>query len=450
MKRVKKMKEIWQSVEKYKFLILEAERYIWRHPETGYREVGTSKYMETKFRELGYENLVMAGDIPGFYTVVDTGREGPEVLILAELDSVICPNHKDADPETGAVHACGHHAQCAALLGIAGALTEPEVLEGLSGRIRLCAVPAEELLEIGYRTELKEKGTIRYYGGKGEFLHRGYFDGVDMAFMVHTSTNFVVRKGSVGCVAKRITYKGRAAHGAYAYGGANALYAATQGITAVNAIRETFKDEDKIRFHPIVTYGGEAVNVIPDRACLESYVRGATFEAMLHENKKVNRALCGAALSLGTNVEIEDFPGYAPLYNDAGMVDLAKDAALLAVPGKTFEIDEKMNSGSTDMGELCGLMPVIHPYMDGAVGTCHGEDYRIEDPYTACVLSAKWQVAMLALLLGDGAERAKKILEDFTPRFSSKEEYLSYVDSINGSGDRITYTEDGNATVRLS
>lgn len=443
------MKEIWQAVERYKFMILEAERYIWRHPETGYREVGTSKYLEEKFRELGYENLVLAGDIPGFYTVVDTGREGPEVLILAELDSVICPGHKDAAPETGAVHACGHHAQCAALLGVAGALRDPEVLGSLCGRVRLCAVPAEELLEIEYRAGLREKGIIRYYGGKSEFLSRGYFDGVDLAFMVHTSDGFRVRRGSVGCVVKRITYTGRASHAAYASGGINALYAATQGLSAINAIRETFRDEDKIRVHPIVTAGGEAVNVIPGKAVMESFVRGATYEAMLQANARVNRALCGAALSLGANVAIDDFPGYSPLYNDKNMIELTREAALLAVPDKHFDAQDVMNSGSTDMGELCGLMPVVHPYMAGAVGTCHGEDYLIADPYTACVLSAKLQIAMLALLLGNGAKRAKQILADFTPRFASKEEYLAYVDGITSGGDRIVYGEDGTATVKL-
>ena len=115
----------------------------------------------------------------------------------------------------------------------------------------------------------------------------------------------------------------------------------------------------------------------------------------------------------------------------------------------TFESDERMNSGSTDMGELCGLMPAIHPYMDGAIGTCHGADYYIEDPYTACVMSAKWQIAMLGLLLGDGAQRAKRIIADFKPRFASKEEYLAYVDAINCSGDRIVYHEDGTATVNI-
>ena len=98
--------------------------------------------MEEAFEKLGYD-IVRAGDIPGFYTVLDTGREGPEVLVLSELDSLICADHPDADPETGAVHCCGHHAQCAALVGLAAALKEPGVLDSLSGRIRLCAVPAE-------------------------------------------------------------------------------------------------------------------------------------------------------------------------------------------------------------------------------------------------------------------------------------------------------------------
>lgn len=443
------MKELFQAVEEYKDLILEAERYIWTHPETGYREVGTSKYMAECFKKLGYDNLVMAGNIPGFYTVVDTGREGPEVLILAELDSLVCPNHKESDPKTGYVHACGHHAQCAALLGIAAALKNEKVLARLCGRVRLCTVPAEELIEIEYRTELKEKGIIRYYGGKGEFLSRGYFDGVDMAFMVHTSGTFHVMKGSVGCVAKSMTYKGRSAHGAAAWEGVNALYAAMQGINAANALRETFEEKDIVRFHPIVTHGGEVVNAIPEKVTLESFVRGATFDAMMRENRKINQALCGAALSMGANIEIDDFPGYAPLYNDKAMIDLAAEAAEIAVPEIPFVIDPEMNSGSTDMGELCGLMPVIHPYMAGADGICHGDNYCIKDPYTACVKSAKWQVAMLVLLLENGAARAKEIIANFKPQFASKEEYLEFIDSINCRGDRIVYNQDGTATVNI-
>ena len=238
------MKKLIAAVEKHRDLIFEAERHIWENPETGYKEFKTDEYLAKGFENLGYE-ITRAEGITGFYTVIDTTRPGPEVLILAELDSVICPSHPDADKVTGAVHACGHHAQCAALLGIAAALKEPGALQEMCGRIRLCAVPAEELLEIEYRTKLKEEGKIKYFGGKTEFLSRGYFDGVDLAFMVHTSSKFLLNGGMVGCLAKKIVYKGVSAHaGGSPWSGVNALYAANCGINAVNAIRETFKDSE--------------------------------------------------------------------------------------------------------------------------------------------------------------------------------------------------------------
>lgn len=442
------MQKLVKAVEKYRPLILEAERTIWGHPETGYKEFKTSAYMAKQFEALGY-TLTYAEGITGFYTVVDTGREGPEVLILGELDSIICPAHKDADPVTGAVHSCGHNAQCAALLGIAAALTVPGALDDLCGRIRLCAVPAEELLEIEYRSELKKQGKIKYYGGKSEFLSRGYFDGVDIAFMVHTGRNSYIDAGCNGCMAKSIIYKGKAAHAGVPWNGINALYAATAGLSAVNAVRETFRDTDLIRVHPIVTHGGDMVNAVPGEVRLESYVRGKTFEAIKEANKRVNRAFCGAALSLGANVEIVDIPGYSPNTNCEDMIEVAKEAMSAALPGEPLNIMSEFTTGSTDMGDLSCVMPTIHPHIGGACGTNHGSDYGIENPELACVGSAKWQVAMLYVLLSNGAKRAKQIIADFKAPFASKEEFLAYVDSINDSGDRITYREDGTAEVRL-
>ena len=147
------MELLAKAVEKYEKIMLEAERYLWKNPETGFKEYKTAAYMQKAFEDLGYE-LTLAGNIPGFYTTIDTGREGPTLLIMGELDSIICPQHPECDPETGASHSCGHHAQCATLIGIAGALKEPGVLDKFSGRIKLCAVPAEELLEIDYRSKL--------------------------------------------------------------------------------------------------------------------------------------------------------------------------------------------------------------------------------------------------------------------------------------------------------
>lgn len=437
------------ALEKHKKLILDTERYIWNNPETGYKEYKTSAYMEREFEKLGYE-LVKAGDIPGFYTVLDTGKKGPEILIFGELDSVICPAHPESDKQTGAVHSCGHNAQCAALIGIAAALKEEGALDGLCGRIRLCAVPAEELLEIDFRRDLCNKGIIKYMGGKTEFLRRGYFDSVDMAFMVHTDNEFKVMDGWVGFLAKSVIYKGKAAHaGVSPWDGNNAVYAATCGLNAVNAIRETFCEKDIVRVHPIITNGGDMVNAIPEKATLESYIRGASFDAIVDTNKKVNRALCGAALSLGTNIEIIDFPGYAPLKNDYNLNQVAIKAIKEVLPHRKLNVINKVCSGSTDLGDLSGLMPVAHPFAAGTSGNMHGSDFYITDPQQACVESALLQLTMLKMLLSDNAKKAYEIIDNFKPDFASKEEYLAFIDSLCCSGDRITYNADGTADVKI-
>ena len=138
-------------VDKHREEILAAEDYIWRHPETGFREWKTTAYMQDVFEKAGY-TLVKAGDIPGFYTDIETGRPGPKLLIMAELDALSAPNHAQA--VDGCAHACGHHAQCAAMAGIALALKEPGALDGLSGSVRLMCVPAEELIELDFRDGL--------------------------------------------------------------------------------------------------------------------------------------------------------------------------------------------------------------------------------------------------------------------------------------------------------
>ncbi|MBO5973339.1 MAG: amidohydrolase, partial [Clostridia bacterium] len=71
-------------------------------------------------------------------------------------------------------------------------------------------------------------------------------------------------------------------------------------------LRETFRDTDQIRVHPIITAGGTVVNAIPETVRLESYVRGANVEAIESANKKVNRAIAASAAALGARVTIDD------------------------------------------------------------------------------------------------------------------------------------------------
>lgn len=443
-------KSLALMVEKHRELIFAAERYIWAHPETGYREWKTDAYLSEAFEKLGY-TLVKAGNIPGFYTDIDTGIPGPKVLILGELDALYCENHPES--VDGVVHACGHNAQCAALLGVAAALKEEGALDGLCGSVRLMAVPAEELIEIEYRQKLKEQGIIKYLGGKVEFMHRGFFDGCDIAFMLHTTGTteipFSGLSGNNGCIAKKITYKGKAAHaGGSPHMGINALYAANLGINAANALRETFIDEEHVRFHPIITKGGDVVNTIPDECTVESFLRGKTIDSIKRNNEKINRALAGAALSMGAQVHLEDISGYAPLINDPVLLDCAEKVMIDIVGKDCVRINRGATSkGSTDMGDVSCVMPAIHPYAAGAVGLGHGANYFIRDPEKACVNAAKFYILMAYELLKDNGEQAKDILAKHDYLYPSIRAYLEETDRLNMSKDAVIYGEDGKITV---
>ena len=131
-----RQKSLADMVDRHAKEVLEAERWIWAHPQTGFTEWQANEYLSKRFEALGYK-LKMAGNIPGFYADLDTGRPGPKVCVLGELDALDIPGHPEA--VNGIAHLCGHHAQCAAMLGIAAALKEPGALDGLSGSVRQCS-----------------------------------------------------------------------------------------------------------------------------------------------------------------------------------------------------------------------------------------------------------------------------------------------------------------------
>ena len=445
------MGRMQEAVLQYRDLILEAERFLWEHPAPGYREWEADAYLKERFEELGYQ-LTEPGDIPGFITQIDTGRPGPCVLVMAEMDSLIIPGHPEAQADTGAVHACGHHAQGAAMVGLAAALTEPGILNGLSGSIRLCCVPAEELIQTTWREELRKKGTIRFFGGKIEYMYRGLFDGADIAFMVHASNNpdldFTVEEGNNGCIVKNIAYEGKSAHaGGAPHQGINALYAANLGLSAINALRETFEDDKHVRVHPIVTAGGSVVNAIPDLVTMESYVRAKDLDAIIQANEKVNRALAGTAAAMGANVRITDRAGYAPLHCDRNLADAAILAAQEVTDPSRCAYVPNWSTGCTDLGDVSCVMPTVQINVAGATGTAHGVDFALSDPETACVKSACMQAELLDLLLRNDAEVADEIVRRSDPPYDSIQEYLEVLEENERDARAVTYEEDG--TVQL-
>lgn len=412
--------------------IMAVSQKIYETPETGYKEQKTAAIVVNEFKKFTQEITVLE-DIPGVKVTLDTGRPGPGVAILGELDALVCPEHPHSDPVTGAVHACGHNHQVASMLGAYLGIAAAGDLSGLSGKIHFIAVPAEECIELGYRKQLREKGVIKYFSGKAELLYRGLFDDVDLAMLLHSFTEdykFGLPQSSNGCIVKRVKYIGRAAHaGGSPHKGINALYAANLGLMAVNSIRETFQEEDYIRVHPIITKGGDSVNVIPSEVLLETFVRGKTLAAILKANERVDRALLGGAISLGAQVEIEDFGGYLPLEVSAEFRDFGEKIMTELVSREEIYRDISHGTGSTDMGDLSALMPVLQPSLGGVAGSMHGSDYRVQDP-AMVVLGAKFLATAAVELLAEDAKKALALLAGYKPIFKTKEEYFAALDGL--------------------
>lgn len=210
-------------------------------------------------------------------------------------------------------------------------------------------------------------------------------------------------------------------------------------MSAINSLRETFQDEDAIRVHPIITHGGDLVNVIPANVTLETYVRGKTTDAITAAAGKVDRALKAGALALGADVEIITLPGYLPLINNPVLGEhFIQNQA--TIHGDTKVIRQGHQTGSTDMGDVSQIMPALHPSMAGAIGSNHAVDWAIDDPQMAFLEPAKALAWMAVDLLTNNAQEGTRLMNEFEPSMT-KNQYLAYQRGINKtdlwSGDQL-------------
>lgn len=435
MTKAELKQKVCQAIEAKQEQIMALGESIYREPELGFKETRTAAKVEEIFRTLGvtYEKGLALTGVKGR---LKGKRSNRTVAVLGELDAVTCAGHPGADPLTGAAHCCGHNIQIAVLMAVGMALQDTGAMDFLAGDVVLFAVPAEEYVEITYRNKLREEGKIAYLGGKQELIYRGAFDDIDMALQMHVLTNTAadsfVRLGSTsnGFIGKLVQYQGKAAHAAMAPAeGINALNAAMLGIMGIHAQRETFREQDYVRFHPIITQGGDLVNVIPEDVRMESYVRAASIEALRDSNIKIDRALRAGADAVGAEVSIQSLPGYLPMHNNQALNQVFR-ANAEAVYGQTQVVAGTHEAGSTDTGDLSHILPTIHPWLACVSGALHSKDYSVADSHAAYIKSAQaLAMTLIDLLYGDG-EAAEQILREYKPLLT-KEQYVNFLNSFN-------------------
>ena len=407
---------------------------VFAEPELGFKETKTSEKIRAQFEKLGLTCETGWG-LTGVRARMKGRKSRKTVALLGELDAIVCREHPQADPKTGAAHCCGHHVQLANLVAVGMAFKDAGIMNELDGDLVLFAVPAEEYVEIDFRNGLRSDGKLRYLGGKQQLIAEGAFDGIDMAMQMHVSITddpegfYNLGASCNGFVGKLITYRGRAAHAAFAPDqGINALNAALMGLMGVNAIRERFREEDFVRFHPIINSGGDLVNVIPDFVKMESYTRAANGEALLRYNTDINRALKAGADAVGATFELHDLPGYLPLLPDEAMRGVLRDNAV-ALFGEDHVAVGEHSAGSTEMGDVSHLMPVVHPWVGCAKGVLHGANFVLDNEEVAYEKSPEVLAMTIIDLLWDDAAKAEVICANFKPVFN-KETYCAFQDKI--------------------
>jgi amidohydrolase len=327
------------------------------------------------------------------------------------------------------------------MLTVAAGLTENSVKNELVGKVSFMVTPAEEYIELEYRESLLTDGEIEFFGGKQEFIKLGHFDDVDIAMLTHTGGETAGTLGvggsNNGMIGKTIQFIGKAAHaGGSPHLGVNALNAAHLALAAIHAQRETFRDADTVRVHPIITKGGSTVNSVPADVRMETYVRASNVPAILKASDKVDRALRAGALATGAKVRITTNPGYLPAQYDERLTKIYRHNAA-SIIGDDNIIELKHSTGCTDVGDVSQIVSTIQPTANATSGNGHGIDYLVGNYDLAVIKAGKAMGLTVIDLLCDDGEKGNKIAEAFKAPMTIAE----YLDRMRSFRSDVIYEE---------
>jgi len=321
---------------------------FYENPETGMEEYRTSEVMQRYLAEAGFKVEAGPGGLPTAF-LASWGEGAPRVAFLAEMDAL-----------PGIGHGCGHNVSGAASLGAAAALKSALEAQALNG--------AGTILVIGTPAEEKD-------GGKIDLVKAGVFEGVDAAMMVHASGRRLVAKYFLGMAELRFTFAGRAAHAsAYPEDGINALDAVVQTYNSISALRQHFRSD--VRVHGIITDGGRAPNIIPDKAEAVFFVRAADIEELERMKKRVLACAEGAATATGATLTATEIgEANAPLKHNRSLIGAYRGALEHLGLSEDAHPPDK-NMGSSDIGNVSQVVPAIHPQVPIRKGlTIHTREF---------------------------------------------------------------------------
>ena len=299
--------------------------------------------------------------------VAEAGSGGPVVAILGEYDAL-----------PGIGHGCGHNLMGTAAVGAFLALRD--TLDGVRGRVRIVGCPAEE------------RGN-----GKVLLMAGGAFEGVEAALMYHPGDRDEIDPLMLAMVNLDVELLGKAAHAAAEpYDGVNALDGLVLGWNAMSALRLLVRSDSRI--HGIITDGGKAANIIPDRAAARLMVRSPDNAYLADLRRRVLACFEGAAVATGAELR--------PMWSEVCEVvntnrPLAEAfAENVRSLGRTMQPRRPSDThGSTDMGNVTTAIPGIHPFLSITEGPVPGHSIAFTEAARAPRALATMHLAAKALAM---------------------------------------------------
>ncbi|KKY02836.1 amidohydrolase [Paraclostridium benzoelyticum] len=311
--------------------LCEISDFIYHNPELGNEEYKAVEKLTSFLQEHDFEiETEFLGIKTAFRATYDSKKEGPTIGYLCEYDAL---------PEIG--HGCGHN-MIGAMSAGAGVILS-KVLDDIGGKIIVYGTPAEET-----------------NGAKVVFAEQGVFDELDVAMMVHPSDKTIESGTSMALYPLQFTYTGKTAHAASCpQDGINALNSVIQLFNGIDALRQHVTPD--VRIHGIITNGGVAANIVPDKAIAQFYFRASKKEILDDVLVKVKNIAKGAALMTGSKLEITryELPNDNLKTNKSLSEAFSKNLRKLGVK----DIYEAKDTGSSDIGNVSHKTPTIHPYI---------------------------------------------------------------------------------------
>lgn len=311
--------------------LCEISDFIYHNPELGNEEYKAVEKLTSFLQEHNFEiETEFLGIKTGFRATYDSNKEGPIIGYLCEYDAL---------PEIG--HGCGHN-MIGAMSAGAGIILS-KVLNEIGGKIIVYGTPAEET-----------------NGAKVIFAEQGVFDELDVAMMVHPSDKTIESGTSMALYPLQFTYTGKTAHAASCpQDGINALNSVIQLFNGIDALRQHVTPD--VRMHGIITNGGVAANIVPDKAVAQFYFRASTKEILDDLLVKVKNIAQGAALMTGSTLEMTryELPNDNLKTNKNLSEAFSENLRTLGIK----DICEAKDTGSSDIGNVSHKTPTIHPYI---------------------------------------------------------------------------------------